>query len=293
MMATELERYLDADRATFGANYDKKQFVFEHRLAHHPLFAPDRLMELTKEMAKDPNDVMFDAGDVRVEQRWNEVPRSAMRIDEVLENIETAGGWILLRRAEKFPEYATLLDACMAEIEDLSGRKLTPLMQKRRALIFISSPNRIASYHIDRECNCLLQIRGTKTISVFNRDDREVLPETEIERFFTVDNNAALYKPTLQSRADVFELTPGKAVHIPVIAPHWVQNGPDVSVSLSVNFHYHERLMADIYRANYWLRKAGLNPSPPHRSRSIDAVKRTLYGSARAVKRAARLKTPR
>ena len=36
----------------------------------------------------------------------------------------------------------------------------------------------------------------------------------------------------------MIELLPGQGVHIPVDAPHWVRNGPVVSVSLNINFHY-------------------------------------------------------
>jgi hypothetical protein len=252
-------------------------------LADHPLFLPERVLQLAKQMAKDPRDVYYDAGDVRVDQRWDEVPACDLPVDVLLNRIETAGAWIILRSAERDPEYAELLDACMDEIERLSGFDLRNISKLRNAIIFISSPNRVSSYHIDRECNCLLQIRGTKTISVFDRNDRDVLSEAEIERFWTVDNNAAVYKPHLQDRAHVFELKPGSAVHIPVNAPHWVRNGPEVSVSLSINFHYKDALLADVYRANYWLRRIGLQPSQPRHSPTRDALKSRLYGSVRSL----------
>jgi hypothetical protein len=267
----------------FAANFDRKPFAFAHRLAYHPLFEPERLLQLAQQMSKDPRDVYFDAGDVRVDQRWDQVPACDLPIDVLLNRIETAGAWVVLRRAESDPEYAALLDACMDEIVELSGFDLRQVCKLRNAIIFISSPNRVSSYHIDRECNCLFQIRGTKTVNVFDRDDREVLPETEIERFWTVDNNAAVYKPHLQDRARVFDLVPGCAVHIPVNAPHWVRNGPEVSVSLSINFHYKDALLADVYRANYWLRHIGLRPEQPRRSAARDALKSTLYGSARRL----------
>ena len=37
--------------------------------------------------------------------------------------------------------------------------------------------------------------------------------------------------------------------------PHWVKNYNNVSISLNVNFHFHDRVAANIYRANYYLRK--------------------------------------
>lgn len=277
------ESWLVAKTDAFAANFDRKPFAFAHRLADHPLFAPERLLKLAQQMANDPRDVYFDAGDVRVDQRWDQVPACDLPIDVLLNRIETAGAWVILRRAEADPEYAVLLDACMDEIEDLSGVDLRRVSKLRNAIIFISSPNRISSYHIDRECNCLLQIRGTKTVSVFDRDDRDVLSEAEIERFWTVDNNAAVYKPDFQNRAHVFDLAPGCAVHIPVNAPHWVRNGPEVSVSLSINFHYKDALLADVYRANYWLRRIGLRPAQPRHSHMRDALKSTLYSSARLL----------
>jgi hypothetical protein len=278
-----LQPWLVADSKIFAANFDRKPFPFEHRLADHPLFAPQRLLQLAREMANDPSDVYYDAGNVRVDQRWDQVPACDLPFDVLLNRIETAGAWVILRRAEKDREYAALLDACMDEIEELSGFDLRKVSKLRNAIIFINSPNRISSYHIDRECNCLLQIRGSKTVHVFDRDDRDVLSETEIERFWTVDNNAAVYKPHLQDRAHVFELRPGCAVHIPVNAPHWVRNGPEVSVSLSINFHYKDALLADVYRANYWLRHIGLRPEQPRHSAARDAFKSRLYGSARVL----------
>jgi hypothetical protein len=281
----------DADPATFRKYFDHLAFEFRHRLAEHPLFETERLLQLAKRMATNPADVYYDSGKVAIGQRWDQVPVCDVPIDQLLERLETANAWIVLRKAENFPEYAALLDECIAEIVTLTGRNLRDVMKLQNAIIFINSPNRVSSYHIDRECNFLLQIRGTKTISVFDRRDRNVLPEEEIERFWAVDNNAALFKPLFQDRAMVLELTPGSAIHIPVNSPHWVQNGPEVSVSLSVNFHYRDALLADIYRTNYWMRRAGLKPKPPGTSPKLESIKARVYGSAREIFRTTRLAT--
>jgi hypothetical protein len=277
--------WLDADPNVFRADFDREPIVFRHRLGDHPLFAPERLLQLAKRLARNPDDVYYDAGDVRVEQRWDEVGTiDNLPVDAILERIENANAWIILRTAEKDPEYADLLDGCIAEISELAGRDFGKVMKVQHAIIFVNSPNRVTSYHIDRECNCLLQVRGTKTVSVFDRTDREVLPEEEIERFWTVDNNAARFKPQYSDRSTLFELRPGDALHIPVNAPHWVQNGPEVAVSISINFHYRDACLADIYRMNYWLRRAGLRPTPPGVSPLRDGVKRSLWAGARFAK---------
>lgn len=62
-------------------------------------------------------------------------------------------------------------------------------------MIFLTSPNRVTSYHIDRECNFLMQVSDEKTINVFDRNDHEVVPDEELENFWSKDNNAGIYKP--------------------------------------------------------------------------------------------------
>jgi hypothetical protein len=278
----------DAEKTEFGERFDRQSFEFRHRLAGHPLFDPERLLLLAQAMSQDPKDIYYDAGTVGIGQRWDDVPLCDVPVDVLLHRIETANAVIILRKADKLPEYAALLDACIAEIQELAGRDLRKLMKIRNAIVFINSPNRVTSYHIDRECSVLLQLRGQKSVHVWDREDREVLTHEELERFWTVDNNSATYKPALEGRATVYELRPGEAIHIPVNAPHWVQNGSEVSVSLNINFHYHDAILADVYRANYWLRRFGLDPMPPGRSPALDSVKRTVYGSARALHHASR-----
>ncbi|MGH6846343.1 MAG: transcriptional regulator [Methylocella sp.] len=270
---------MNADPAVFARDFDRNCFTFTHRLSGNPLFSTDRLLTLARRRARYPDDVYYDAGEIRVDQRWDQTPSCDLPVDELLRRIETAGAWIILRHVQEDPEYAGLADACMDEIVELSGRDLSQVMKVRDAIIFINSPNRISTYHIDRECSWLHQIQGRKTISIFEPTDRDVLPEWEIEKFWAVDHNAATYRPQYQSRATVIELLPGQGVHIPVGAPHWVRNGPEVSVSLNINFHYLDTITADVYRANYWLRRLGLNPTPPRVSAYKDAIKRSVYGA--------------
>ncbi len=270
----------DAPADVFGEKFEREAFAFQHRLVGDPLFAPERLMQLAVKLAADPRDVYYDAGDIAIDQRWDRTPICDMPIADLLASIEHNSAWIVLRKPEKDPEYADLLNRCMAEIEERSGRAIRRQMKLENSIIFINSPHRISTYHIDRECSCLLQMSGTKTISIFDGRDREVLPEEEIERFWSVDNNSAIFKPNLADRAQVFELTPGAAVHIPTNWPHWVQNGPEVSVSLNINFHYHDVVRADVHRANYWLRRMGLRPTPFGQSPLTDRVKGRVYSSA-------------
>jgi hypothetical protein len=295
-----VNRYLfDEEADEFRKNFNRNTFSFRHRLAGHPLFETARLIELARTCAKHPqarkDEVYFDAGDVKIDQRWDHTDRPELSAEEVLERIHTSGAWMMIRRAELVDEYRIILEDCMKEIGDLLGIDLAEVMMVKNAIVFITSPRRITSYHIDRECNFLLQISGEKALSVFDKTDRVVLPDVEIERYWALDNNAALYKPEYQNRAHVHRMTPGDGAHIPVNAPHWVQNGDSPSVSLSINFEFKGRTRSDVYRANFFLRLLGLKPTPPGQSQLKDATKRlalpalqSSYQFARSTK--ARLK---
>lgn len=272
--AAPTTRLFEADAAAFRTEFDRASFQFRHNLAGHPLFQLSRLMELAKATAQTrPNDLYYDAGNIRVDQRWDQTPRNSFSVVEAIERIENCGAWIILHKAELDPEYGAVLHQCMAELQDLIGLNLDRVMRVQEIILFVTSPKRVTAYHIDRECNFLLQVRGSKTLSVFDQNDRVVLPEEELERFWSVDNNAAKYRPELQSRAHEYRMTPGTVVHIPVNAPHWVQNDDNVSISVSVNFQFRDYMRGNIYRANYALRKLGLRPKPPGQSGLSDSVK--------------------
>jgi hypothetical protein len=159
-------------------------------------------------------------------------------------------------------------------------------MRMRSAVVLVTSPNRVTSYHMDPDCNFLCQLQGEKVLHVFDRYDREVLPEEEIERFWAADKNAAVYKPQYQCRAQSYDLKPGVGVHMPVNAPHWVQNANNISVTLALIFQYPESALGNIYRYNYFLRKAGLRPRSPGRSPLGDAWKAWSMTGAIGVRNA-------
>ncbi len=251
--------------------FNRNSFELTHNLSVHPLFSLARLLELARTMA--PDDIYYDAGDIQIGQRWDQCPPCELTVEQLIDRIENAGAWIILRKVHKYHGYDRLVQQCLDESLAFVDEPLRKQIAKREGIIFVSSPNRIATYHIDRECSILLQIHGEKEISVFDKYDRDVVTEQEIERFWTVDTNAATYKEQYQDRAKVYALKPGVAIHIPVGSPHWVRNYNNVSVTFNVNFQFHERMSANIYRANYYLRKLGVVPIPPGRSRLRDSLK--------------------
>jgi hypothetical protein len=266
--------WLQVDRDEFREKFNRKSFEIQHSLATHPLFQLPKLLELAERTLRErPKEIYYDAGDVQVDQRWDAIPKKPFSAVEAMERIETCGAWFIFRSAQNDPEYRVFLDEGLAELKAHMGPDIDSKILVEDIIIFVTSPNRVTTYHIDRECNFLLQIKGTKTMWVFDRDDRDVLPAEEIERFWTVDNNAATYKPHLQDRAVTYKMVPGNGVHIPVNCPHWLKNDDNVSVSLSVNFQFKDSIRANAFRANYLLRQMGIKPTPPGVSPQLDSIK--------------------
>jgi hypothetical protein len=268
------DHMIELGRDEFAEKFNRRHFVFRHHLSDHRLFELPRLIQLARETAAArADDLYYDAGVQDVSERWG-TSRAAFPVDETIRRIEEAGAWIVLKRADTDPEYGALLNRCFADILEVGGREVERRIRRKEVIIFITSPNRLTTYHIDSENNFLLQLRGKKEINLFRPEDREVTTEQEVERFYTCDTNAAIYKPQLQQRADVLMLEPGMGVHIPLNAPHWLKNGDNISISVSINYHSYDTERAAIYRTNHYLRRLGLQPTPPYKSPLRDAWKR-------------------
>jgi PAS domain-containing protein len=283
-------RWIECDARTLQENFDRTPFALRHRIVDEPLFNMDGLTNLARFLESRPGEVYVDVGVSHVGQRWDQAARPILGVAELIHELAETDAWIILRKPELDPAYRLLLDQCLSELRELMGGDWGRPTRRDNSIIFITSPRRLSTYHIDRECNFILQISGEKTLFVFDQNDRDVLPEKELERFWAVDHNAARYRPEYQDRAKVFRLRPGDGVHVPVNAPHWVQNDDNVSVTLSVNFQFSDADRASQYRANHYLRKLGINPSPPGKYPWRDRLKAsTLSGAGRLWKLVRRL----
>ena len=262
---------LDIDLKTFGARFGAAPFLVGHRLASHPLFSLPRLVELSTRLPASR--VEYNAGEVPVGLDPARTPRNGLSPEETVRRIEECRSWLVLKSVEQDPAYRALLDECLTEVRAASPR-LTAGMCDPHAFIFVSSPAAVTPYHMDPEENFLLQIRGTKTLSVFDPADRSIVSEPEIESFFSGAHRNLAYRDDYQRKAQLFDLKPGLALHVPFAAPHWVQNGPAVSISFSITFNSRasmRRLQA--HRVNARLRRFGVVPVPVGRSALCDATK--------------------
>lgn len=262
---------LDLSAKTFGAHFGVRPFLVRHWLATHELFSLARLVELSRILPA--SQVEYNAGEVPIGLDPARTPRNGLSPEETIRRIEECRSWLVLKSVERDPAYRRLLDECLAEVHAASPR-LTAGMCDPHAFIFVSSPGAVTPYHMDPEENFLLQIRGSKTMSVFDPADRSIVSEPQLERFFSGAHRNLAYRDADQRKARTFELEPGVALHVPFAAPHWVQNGPAVSISFSITFNTAATLRAThAHRMNGRLRRWGFQPAPIGRSALRDGLK--------------------
>jgi hypothetical protein len=290
-MPAAAEHVVSCDPEVFKQNFNRLPHEVQHTLATNPLFELTALAKLAQRVAARENphhpkgDVHFDRGTPGVNSKLDLRDFAKIDIAELTREIETGQTWIILKHIEREPGYREIFENCICDILELTDSKIVKSIKWFEAMVFITSPNRVTEYHIDRECSWLLQIHGDKDMHLFDRADKDVLPDEELERYWVVNNLSAVYKPQYEPRAIVYHMRPGTGVHSPVNTPHWLQNGNNVSVSLNINFQFHESAWENLFKANYYLRRAGLTPSPPGKLPLADSIKTRVYTAVQGIQR--------
>jgi len=273
------------DARAFQERFNRRPFKIGHHLADHPLFELPRLVELSRQLPESR--VEYASGKVSVDHGSKEAPRTGLSPEETIRQIEECQSWMVLKNVEMVDEYRELLDACLNQIGLLS-EEVAPGMYLREGFIFVTSPDSVTPYHTDPENNFLLQIRGPKYVYQWDPTDRTVQSEEDLENLFSGGPRNLEYKEAYAARGEKFELLPGDGLHFPVAAPHWVQNGPEVSISFSITFRTDVSARQEsLHRLNRHLRRLGMTPTPFGQSSFRDGLKYSLVRGARGLKRLA------
>ena len=259
---------LSFDAGSFRANFSKAAFLISHRLSTHPLFATDRLLELAR--ALPPEFIEYNSGELPLSSDPARTPLNGLSVEETIRRIEHCKSWMVIKYVQNDPTYRALLLQCLDEIKAHS-EAIVPGMCEPEAFVFLSSPGALTPYHIDHEHNFLLQIRGTKQITVM---DGSAVSAIELEQFYNGAHRNLSYDEAYEAKGRQFDLRPGVGIHVPVTFPHHVRVGKEVSISFSITFRtpdlYDRR---DIHAFNSKLRGKGVEPSPIGRHPARDAGK--------------------
>ena len=283
MKQETIKGWLDYDPRSFVDQFDKEPFKIRHHLAEHPLLQLPAIIELARRLSD--KQLEFNSGEIEINQEYLKTPKTGLSSEETLRRIEECRSWMVLKNIETDPEYGTLLGECLEQVA-LHSESVAPGMCHPEAFIFVSSPDSITPYHMDPEHNFLLQIRGVKNITIFNGRDRSLLSDKQLETFHGGAHRNLEFRDEFATKGRTFVIEPGEGVHVPVTSPHWVKNGPNVSISFSVTFRSQSsNRNASVYRLNSILRSKGLNPRPPGRSGLRDGLKMTVDRGVEKLKR--------
>jgi hypothetical protein len=208
-----------------------------HQLLGHPLLTRDALAALATRLPETSMEYNLDTLPVGLDP--DVTPANGLSAAETIRSIDENQSWIVLKNIERDPAYGAygaLLDSVLAELAPLVTPKTGPMV-RREAFLFLSSPGSVTPFHMDPEHNILLQIEGRKVMNLFPAGDPVLVLPTQSEAFHAGGHRNPAWDEAFRDRMDPVTLTPGDAVLVPVKAPHFVQNGDRVSISLSITWH--------------------------------------------------------
>lgn len=251
-----------AARSRFAAHYPEQPHILGHGLTSHPLLEIEALAALAEKLPI--GSVEFNRGDLPIGVD-GKPGSNGMTIAETIRKVAEAESWAVLKNIEQVPAYKDLLlgllEEIRPEIEAATGAMLTP-----QGFIFVSSPLSVTPYHFDPEHNILLQIRGSKVMTQFPAGDTRFVPDEAHETYHSGGPRELQWADAMLEHGIAFPLSPGEALFVPVMAPHFVKNGPAPSVSLSITWRsewsYRE---SDARIMNAILREKGFRPAAPGR----------------------------
>ena len=271
-----------AEAGDFAARYPLGHFKIRHDLAGHPLLQLPRLIQLTKELAKDR--IEYNSGKLAPNQKAEDTPLVDMPPEEVVGKIETAGAWMVLKRVDTIPAYRALMEEALLSVARQLGHGSLDQASFRdiEGYIFVSSANSVTPFHCDNEDNFFVQIHGPKFFHLFDNDDRALVSEEALESAPSKHRNLP-YEAGFEARAKVYDLKPGEGVFVPYQVPHWVRTGDSYSISMAITWRSDAVVRRNkLLFMNAWLRGKGLAQAAPGKKPAFDGIKVAAYTASPA-----------
>jgi len=206
-------------------------------------------------------------------------PRGVLeRPGDVIRDLHNANAWLTLLNVEDDPGMADVMNTKLDELEAgmMARWGKRGKMHKRVAFIFVSSPNSVTPVHFDIEHSLLMQVQGSKKVSI-GRWASDADRRHEFDRYWDGSHGRI---ETVPPEETSYTVTPGEAVYIPPGKPHWVQNGPDTSLSVTLTYFTAATIRENrIEDFNAHLRRRGMQPREPGRSATVDTAKICAMGA--------------
>jgi len=213
--------------------FGKANLTFRHELHQRPMFTDGGLAATLDAYPRERLGVFTMGVDPVDWGSWRRGAAGELSGAQLLEAVGQGRIWLNLRAANAhLPEYAALSDEIFADKERHTGLRTL----KRDVGLLISSPNAQVFYHLDTPLVSLWQVRGEKRVWVYP-PEAPFVGDEQLERIVLRETAEQFdYSPGWDAGADVVDLTPGRMVTWRQNAPHRIENGPMVNVSLSLEF---------------------------------------------------------
>ena len=88
-----------------------------------------------------------------------------------MRQIENSQAGVTLEHVERENGYREVLERCICDLLELSGKEVMRQVKWFDAILFVTSPHRVTHYHVDRECAWLVQLHGDKDIHLFDKHE--------------------------------------------------------------------------------------------------------------------------
>lgn len=227
----------------FRSKFGKTITGASHTLDRSPLFCDASLAALLDVYPRDKLGIWTFAAHGEGEEAPVRGIAPDLSGEDLLRAVRTGRIWLNLRAANHHvPDYASIGTGIFDSLQAGSGHRVF----KRDMGILISSPGVNVHYHLDIPMVALFQVRGEKTMWVYPPEE-QFAPARTIEAIALREQEEGLpYRHAFESSAQRVTLKPGMAVSWPQMAPHRVQNGDMMNVSLSCEF----MTMPALLRAN-------------------------------------------
>lgn len=268
-------------------SFTKQNLVFQHGLHERPMFDDAGLEELLDCYPREKLGVFTMGEDPVAWTTWRKGSAGGLSGSKLLEAAQAGRIWLNLRATNEYlPEYAALGEEIFAEKQTQTGVRT----MKRDLGMLISSANAQVFYHLDVPLVSLWQLRGRKKVWVYPVADPYVGQEV-LERIVLKETAEQFtFDPAWDAGAQAYDLTPGTMVTWAQNAPHRIENGPMLNVSLSIEFMTPQALMRAnvIYANGVMRRRLGARPRVQDGFTPVGLGKVAVARAAKALK----LQTP-
>ena len=266
-----------------ASKFGRRAFKITHDLSGDPLFALDALAELAERLPQDAIEHNGGNTDVLASDADALGQTTTRTAAEVIRGIAERPGFVALPTSvpglPHQPGYQELFEQLLAELAPMTG---AATLRDHHAVVFVSSGGNTTPVHYDPEPSFLLHLRGVKRFSIGRHPD-PAAERLALESFYRHEGRNPAVVPV---DVETFALSPGEALHVPPVTPHWVENGPEVAISFSVGFQTSaDHLRRGVYQWNARARKLGLTPKPYGHGELRDRVKGSVMVGAFEARR--------